>query len=62
MGRRERRQMTVLFPLLVALVGVLAYALSNNVRVCELGRIAYAMGLLAFLLTAGPHIVSFLGR
>lgn len=50
--------MTILLPLLVALVGVLMYALSTNAKLQEIGRIAYAMGLLAFMLTAGPHIVS----
>jgi hypothetical protein len=36
--------------LLVALVGILAYALSSNPKVQEIGRISYFAGLLAFLL------------
>lgn len=52
--------MTVLLPLLFALVGLLAYALSANPKVQELGRITFFAGLLAFLLTAGPQVVSLL--
>lgn len=46
--------------LLVAVVGVLIYALSGNPKVAEMGRIAFAMGLLAFLLQA-REVVSLLG-
>jgi hypothetical protein len=43
--------------LLVAIVGLLAYALSTNPKVQEIGRISYFAGLLAFLLTvAGSHV------
>lgn len=41
--------MTILIPLLVALAGVLAYALSANPKVAELGKIAFACGLLVTL-------------
>lgn len=52
--------MTILLPLLVALVGCLVYGLSNNAKVQELGRIAFAFGLLVFLLQAGNPAISLL--
>lgn len=36
--------------LVVCIIGVLAYALSTNAKVQELGRIAFAFGLLVVLL------------
>jgi len=45
--------MTIYFSLLVALVGVLMYALAANPKVAEIGRISFAFGLLAFLLSGG---------
>ena len=42
--------MIVYLPLLVAIVGVLMYAFSKNPKLMEIGRIAFAFGLLAFLL------------
>lgn len=48
--------MIVYLSLLAAIVGVLAYALSNNAKVQELGRIAWGMGLLAFLLQSSRLI------
>ncbi|HXI85257.1 MAG TPA: hypothetical protein VNL17_14345 [Verrucomicrobiae bacterium] len=42
--------MIIYLSLLVALVGVLMYALSANPKLQEIGRISFAMGLLAFLL------------
>lgn len=53
--------MIVLLSLLVALAGVLAYALSANPKVQELGRIAYFAGLFVFLLQA-EQVVTLLGR
>lgn len=41
--------MIIYLSLLVAIVGVLAYALASNANVKEIGRIAWAVGLLAFL-------------
>jgi hypothetical protein len=41
--------------LLVAILGLLAYALSTNAKVQEIGRISYFAGLLAFLLAFGTH-------
>lgn len=45
--------MTIYLSLLVALIGLLVYALSTNPKVAELGRISYFAGLLAFLLVSG---------
>ena len=53
--------MTIYLSLLVALVGALVYALSSNGKVSELGRLAFAVGLLAFLLGA-PAGLAVLGR
>lgn len=53
--------MTVFLSLLVAVIGVLIYALASNPKVVEMGRIAYFAGLLAFLLQA-DQVVSLLGR
>ncbi len=50
--------MQIYLSLLVALVGVMTYALSNNGKVCEIGRVAYFAGLLAFLLQAATHVFS----
>jgi Na+/phosphate symporter len=52
--------MIVLLPLLVALIGLVAYAISTNPKVSELGRISFFCGLLAFLLQSAPHVVSWL--
>lgn len=38
-----------------ALVGVLAYALSGNPKVSEIGRLAFFAGLLVFLASVGGH-------
>lgn len=40
-------------PLLVAVIGLLVYALSTNAKVAELGRIAFFAGLLAALISSG---------
>ena len=53
--------MTIYVSLLVALIGVLAYALSANPKAQEIGRISFFAGLLAFLLQLSPQMLS-LGR
>lgn len=53
--------MTVYFSLLVAVVGVLMYALSSNPKLAEIGRISYFAGLLAFLLSF-ERVVNLLPR
>ena len=52
--------MIVLLPLLIAVVGLVVYALASNPKVAELGRIAYGCGLLAFLLGSAGAVVSAL--
>lgn len=42
--------MLIYFSLLVALIGVLMYALCVNPKLSEIGRIMFGCGLLAFLL------------
>lgn len=42
--------MIIYLSLLVAVVGVLMYALSANPKLQEIGRISYAVGMLAFLI------------
>lgn len=44
--------MVIYFTLLVALVGVLMYALCVNGKLVEIGKIMFWTGLLAFLLQA----------
>jgi len=43
--------------LLVAIVGVLMYALVVNPKLQEVGRLAFFAGLLAFLLTGIPRVI-----
>lgn len=53
--------MTIYLSLLIALLGLLAYALSTNPKLVEIGRISYFAGLLAFLLViAGAHVLPVL--
>lgn len=52
--------MVVLLPLLIAVVGVLVYALASNPKVQEMGRIAFFCGLLAFLLAGAQNVVTLL--
>lgn len=42
--------MIATIPALVAVVGLLAYALSSNAKIAEIGRISFACGLLVALL------------
>jgi Na+/phosphate symporter len=51
--------MEILLPVLVLLVGVLMYALSANPKLQEIGRIMFAMGLLAALFRVGPMLKLF---
>jgi Na+/phosphate symporter len=53
--------MIIYLSLLVALAGVLLYALSVNPKLQEIGRVSYFAGLLAFLLeVAGGHALSII--
>ena len=53
--------MSVLLPLLIALVGLFVYFTTNN-KASMAGLYTYAVGLLAFLLLVGPRLVTFMGR
>ena len=44
--------MIIYLSLLVALVGVLMYALAGNPKLVEIGRIMFSCGLLSFLLVS----------
>ena len=54
--------MEIYFSLLVALVGVLMYALCVNPKLQEIGRIMFFAGLLAFLLAGVGPVVNVLRR
>lgn len=43
--------MIIFFPVLVALIGVLMYALCANAKLVRIGEILFFCGMLAFLLT-----------
>lgn len=49
----------VLVPLVVLVAGALAYALSSNGKLSELGRIAYFVGLLWLVYLFAGHAVRF---
>jgi hypothetical protein len=50
--------MTIVFSLLIALIGLLMYVLASNPKVVEIGRIMFWTGLLAFLLGGGAAAVA----
>ncbi len=53
--------MTIYLSLLVALIGILMYALCANPKLQEIGRISYFAGILAFLIeVAGGHALSII--
>ncbi len=50
--------MIIVFPLLIAVIGLLMYVLAGNPKVVEIGRIMFWTGLLAFLMGGGvSHVV-----
>lgn len=49
--------MYLIAPLLICVIGLLVYALSANPKVAELGRIAFAFGLLVTLWQYAGHAV-----
>ncbi len=53
--------MIVYLSLLVALIGILMYALCTNPKLAEIGRLMFACGLLAFLFSGGA-VLSVLHR
>jgi hypothetical protein len=50
--------MIIYLPLLVAIVGVLMYGLAVNPKLVEIGRIMFWTGLLSFLMTCAPAMLS----
>jgi hypothetical protein len=46
--------MIIYLPLLIAIIGLLMYILSEKPKVAEVGRIMFWTGLLAFMLGGGP--------
>jgi hypothetical protein len=50
--------MIIYISLFVALLGLIVYLAAANPKAQEVGRIAYAFGLLAFLLTVVPRLVT----
>lgn len=49
--------MIIYLSLLVCIIGALTYALAANGKLVELGRLAFACGLLAFLLRVSDEAV-----
>jgi hypothetical protein len=49
-------QLTIVIPLLVCILGMLVYALAASPKVAELGRLAYAAGLLVTLFAFSGHV------
>jgi Na+/phosphate symporter len=54
--------MILYLSLLVALIGVLMYALASNPKLVEIGRICFGCGLLAFLLRVTDSMVNIIPR
>jgi murein DD-endopeptidase MepM/ murein hydrolase activator NlpD len=48
--------LAIMLSLLVAVVGLLVYALADG-KVSQAGLYAWAVGLLAFLLRIGDHVI-----
>jgi hypothetical protein len=61
-GQERQVDMIIVLSLLVALVGVLMYALSGNPKLVEIGRLAFFAGLLAFLLLGSGPAINLLHR
>ena len=55
--------MTIVFTLLVALIGLLMFILSKNSKVVDIGKIMFWTGLLSFLLGGGAgHVITTISR
>lgn len=52
--------MLVYLSLLVAIIGLVVYAISVNPKGAEIGRITYFAGLLAFLISGAGIVISAL--
>ncbi len=54
--------MAIFFPLLIAIIGLLIYALAKDSKVVEVGHVMFWTGLLAFLLSSSGWMVNVLRR
>ena len=54
--------MIIYLSLLIAVIGILVYALSANPKFQEIGRLAYGCGLLSFLLCVCHGMVNVLAK
>ena len=52
--------MIIYLSLLIAIVGLLMYALATNPKLQEIGRISYFAGLLAFLIRLTPEALKII--
>lgn len=52
--------MIIIVPLLIALAGVLLFALASNPKLSEIGRIMFGAGLVVTLLVLGEHSIKVL--
>lgn len=52
-------QIQIFLSLVIALVGAALYLFSSSARpkLAEIGRLSFAVGLLAFLMQFGPYVV-----
>jgi hypothetical protein len=57
---KKENPVIIYLSLLVAIVGALIYALSSNAKFAELGRLAFAAGLVVFLFKIGPDVLHVL--
>ena len=46
-----------IFPIVLAIVGALVYALSSNTKAAEIGRLTFACGMLALAFALAAHVV-----
>ena len=58
----EVAKVQIYFSLLVALIGVLMYALCVNPKLARIGEIMFQCGLLAFLLTGVQKVIEVIGK
>lgn len=54
--------MIIYVSVLIAIIGALTYALSANPKLVELGRLAFACGMLACLLKVNEHTIGLLTK
>ncbi len=62
LGAEDNPMGSILFPLFVAILGVLMYALCVNPKLQEIGRILFFVGALVLTMVAAPVMVKLLGQ